>query len=39
MDHFNDFAYVAQMLESLPDVYLFDPLDSKLWKSGETPPA
>ncbi|MDX2139243.1 MAG: hypothetical protein SF123_14235 [Chloroflexota bacterium] len=37
MDHFNDFVFIAELLEALPEVYIFDPVSAKLWKSGEVP--
>ena len=37
MDHFNDHVFVMEVLESLPELYLYDPNDGKLWKSGENP--
>ncbi len=39
MEHFNDYVFVIEVLESVPQLYIFDPNDGKLWKSGETPPA
>lgn len=38
MDHFNDYVFVMEVLEAIPELYIFDPNDGKLWKAGETPP-
>lgn len=39
MVYFNTFVFVMEALEAIPNLYIFDPNDGKLWKSGETPPA
>ena len=35
MVFFNTYLLVRRVLEALPDVYLLDELDEKLWRSGE----
>jgi hypothetical protein len=36
MDHFNDYVFVLEVLESLPGVYQFDSEQGKLWASEDT---